>query len=225
MLVQQQRRFVCPHRRGALSRGGQELKRSARGSRHDALRNGPASSTTASAIAQRSKALNQSGFRSDATRGSALGGRHSGTKWRELCRNGGPEPPSVERPRSSAALCRMNDGGAYRGYIAVTDRAWFDTLRRAELDEINFWQPSPTGVSARVSARRGSSSFIIQRTSSSGLVSSRTILACRSRSRGKRSVSAMGSLIRRLLARVQPTGEVPMQNPRWMRPAVRSGIS
>ncbi len=44
----------------------------------------------------------------------------------------------------------MNDGGAYRGYIAVTDRAWFDTLRRAELDEINFWQPSPTGVSARL---------------------------------------------------------------------------
>jgi putative restriction endonuclease len=35
-----------------------------------------------------------------------------------------------------------------RGYIGVTDRHWFERLRRSGLDEVNFWQPSPTGVDA-----------------------------------------------------------------------------
>ena len=30
----------------------------------------------------------------------------------------------------------------------MTDRDWFESLRRAQLDEVNFWQPSATGVRA-----------------------------------------------------------------------------
>jgi putative restriction endonuclease len=35
-----------------------------------------------------------------------------------------------------------------RGYVAVTDQDWFESLRHAGLDEVNFWQPSATGVKA-----------------------------------------------------------------------------
>ena len=37
-----------------------------------------------------------------------------------------------------------------RGFVAVTDRDWFDSLRRAQLDEVNFWQPSATSVRAEI---------------------------------------------------------------------------
>jgi putative restriction endonuclease len=32
----------------------------------------------------------------------------------------------------------------------VTDRQWFESLRTSGLDEVNFWQPSPTGLNAAV---------------------------------------------------------------------------
>jgi putative restriction endonuclease len=38
--------------------------------------------------------------------------------------------------------------GLVQGYIGVTDRRWFEYLRRAGLDEVNFWQPTPAGVNA-----------------------------------------------------------------------------
>ena len=38
--------------------------------------------------------------------------------------------------------------GDFRGYIGVTDRSWFERLRGSAFDEVNFWQPSPTGVNA-----------------------------------------------------------------------------
>jgi putative restriction endonuclease len=36
----------------------------------------------------------------------------------------------------------------FRGYVGVTDRQWFERLRVAGVDEVNFWQPSPTGITA-----------------------------------------------------------------------------
>lgn len=48
---------------------------------------------------------------------------------------------------AKAGKVRASSGG-FRGYIGVTDRRWFERLRRSGLDEVNFWQPSPTGVSA-----------------------------------------------------------------------------
>jgi|GEM_PF-1444524 len=37
----------------------------------------------------------------------------------------------------------------FRGFISVTDRGWFEQLRSSGLDEVNFWQPAPSGVSAQ----------------------------------------------------------------------------
>src|SRR6266702_1353407 len=28
-------------------------------------------------------------------------------------------------------------------YVGITDRDWFGQLRHADVDEVNFWQPSP----------------------------------------------------------------------------------
>jgi len=37
-----------------------------------------------------------------------------------------------------------------RAFIAVTDRGWYDFLRAAQsIDDINFWQPRPTGMAAQ----------------------------------------------------------------------------